>query len=326
MLPLTSLLLAAITAPAPATEPDAQSAVKRGLKYLTTEATAWKAERKCASCHHTPMGLWALNEAKARGYEVDAKAADALTAWVLAKDDPAKVNPPQPEKPEVTVNQSPLMQALGIAAGGKRDGMKVLFDPVLAGQDKDGAWRVMQPWEPIASAPDVITTLALLALTDPNAPDLGEAGKAAREKGLKWLDGAKASDTTQADALRLLLWTRLDRPAKERTAVAERLAGRQNADGGWGFDKAAKSDAFATGQAVYALATNGTKADDPAVRKGVGFLVKSQAEDGSWAMASRPGGGNGKPAKNTDPITFAGTAWALMGLARCTPAAPPTGK
>ncbi|MDB5313996.1 MAG: hypothetical protein JWO38_8198 [Gemmataceae bacterium] len=317
------LALSAVANSSPSAEPDARTAADRGLKFLAEEAVGWKEDRKCASGHHAPMGLWALNEAKARGFKVDDKAVSNLTGWVLAKDDPAKVNPRQPPRPEVTVNQTPLMLALGIEAGGvagdTRDGLKALLGLVLAGQDKDGAWRLLYVWEPFGSAPDVMTTLVLLALTDPNAPDLGAEGQAARERGLKWLEAAKPSDTPQADALRLLLWTRLGRPAKEREAIATRLAGRQNADGGWGQEEGAASDAYATGQALYALAAKGTKADDPAVRKAVAFLVKAQEKDGSWAMASRPGGPGGKAARNVAPITFAGTAWAVLGLVRCSP-------
>src|SRR5207248_3313436 len=164
------------------------------------------------------------------------------------------------------------------------------------------------------------TTLALLALTAPNAPDLGPAGAAARDRGLKWLAAAKPADTPQADALRLVLWQRLSRPTAEWEPLAARLLARQNADGGWGQAKGLASDAYATGQALYALAEAGRAADDPPVRKARAFLVGSQDEDGSWEMASRPGGPGGKPAKNLAPITYAGTAWAVLGLVRSGPA------
>jgi hypothetical protein len=276
------------------------------------------------------MALWALNEARARGYAAGDGAAAELTAWVLAKDDPGKVNPKQKDRGEVTANQAPLMLALGIGAGrpkdpATRDGLKALLQLVLAGQDKDGAWRLPIAWEPIGSTPDAITTLALLALASPAAPDLGPAGQAARERGLKWLDEAKPADTPQVDALRLVLFTRLGRPAADREPLEKRLLARQNADGGWGQAKGMASDAFATGQALYALAGTRRAADDPAVRKARAFLVKTQDEDGSWEMASRPGGPGGKPAKDLGPITHAGTAWAVLGLVRSGPAATAAG-
>jgi Squalene-hopene cyclase N-terminal domain len=303
---------------------DTNKAIDQGLKFLAQEGLEWKAIRKCASCHHAPMTIWALNEAKKYGHRFDDKAVTALTNWVLAKDDPGKVNPKQPERKEVNVNQSPLMLALGIGASNNNDkatteGLKSLLSLVLAGQSADGAWRLQIIWEPIGSTPDVITSLAMLALTNPNAPDLGNEGKAAREKGLKWLEANPAIDNTQSIALRLILWRRLARPATECEPLVRQLAAKQNTDGGWSQAKDFRSDAFATGQALYALSQAEPKSDDPTILKARAFLVKTQDEDGYWDMASRPGGPGGKSAKDTDPITHAGTAWAVLGLIRSTP-------
>src|SRR5262249_18018623 len=106
---LAGLVLVALAPALPAAEPDARKAIDNGLKFLTEEAVAWKAERKCSSCHHVPMTIWALNEAKGRGYAVDEKALAELTAWVNAKDDPGKVNPKQANRTAIIVNQTPLM-------------------------------------------------------------------------------------------------------------------------------------------------------------------------------------------------------------------------
>src|SRR5262245_51362131 len=110
-LPATALALVALTPAARPAEPDARKAIDDGLRFLAKDALAWKADRACASCHHAPMALWALNEAKARGYAADEKAAAELAAWVVAKDDPAKVNPKQTPRAEANANQAPLMLA-----------------------------------------------------------------------------------------------------------------------------------------------------------------------------------------------------------------------
>src|SRR6187399_2966863 len=74
---------------------DVRSSIDRGLEFLTDNGLSWKDERKCGSCHHTPMTLWTLNEAKKAGYKIDEQAVADLTAWVLAADDPAKIFPKQ---------------------------------------------------------------------------------------------------------------------------------------------------------------------------------------------------------------------------------------
>jgi hypothetical protein len=176
-------------------------------------------------------------------------------------------------------------------------------------------------FRPIGSSPDTLTTLALLALSAPNVPDLGNEGKTAREKGLKWLRSAEPEDELQAAALRLILWRRLGLPATEWQPLAQKIRGGQNADGGWSQTKKAKSDAYATGQALYALAEAGVGPDDMTVRSAQTFLAKTQRPDGSWAMASRAILHSGTSAKNLQPITHAGSAWAVLGLSHSSPAA-----
>src|SRR5262245_28395993 len=299
--------------------PNVKATIGRGLAFLAKDSLAFKETRKCAECHHAPFTIWALNEGKRRGYAVDEKALAELTAWAAAKDIPAKVPPKQGQ---IDVNEAPLLLALGIEAGDARaaqDGLKKLLASVLSDQGEDGSWRLSYEFRPIGSSPEVLTALALLALSAPDAPDMGQAGKAAREKGFKWLRAANADDEPQAAALRLILWRRLGLPATEWEPLVKKLRGAQNADGGWGQTNGAGSDAYATGQALYALAEAGAKTGDEAVRKAQAFLAKAQREDGSWVMVSRAVMRDGKPPKNLEPITHAGSAWAVMGLVRSAP-------
>ena len=76
------------------------------------------------------------------------------------------------------------------------------------------------------------------------------------------------------------------------------------------------SDAWATGQALYALAHAEMKSSDPVVARAQSFLVRTQRDDGSWRMTSRPTKPGGKGCKSLIPITCAGTAWAILGLVR----------
>jgi Squalene-hopene cyclase C-terminal domain len=299
--------------------PNLTETVNRGLTFLAKDNLAWKEKRQCAECHHAPFTIWALSEGKKQGYAVDEKALADLTAWAVARDVPARTVTKQEQ---VDLNEAPLLLALGLEAGdakGTQDGLKKLLASVLSDQGKGGWWKLSYEFRPIGSSPEALTTLALLALSAPNAPDMGWEGKAALEKGLKWLRAADADDEPQAAALRLILWRRLGLPAAEWEPLVTKLRGAQNADGGWGQTREAKSDAYATGQALYALAEAGAQPGDEAVRKGRSFLAKTQREDGGWAMVSRAIMRDGKPPKNLDPITHAGSAWAVLGLVRSSP-------
>jgi len=117
--------------------------------------------------------------------------------------------------------------------------------------------------------------------------------------------------------MRLVLWTKLGRPAEEWQPFVRRIMDRQNTDGGWSQQaKDMTSDAWATGQALYALAHAGIKSTEPAMTRGQAFLIKTQREDGSWPMTSRPITADGKGSTSLIPITGAGSSWAVLGLVR----------
>jgi hypothetical protein len=304
--------------------PGVKETIDRGLTFLTKDSLAWKEAKQCTECHHAPFTVWALGEAKKQGYKVDEKALADLTAWAVARDIPGRTAAQLSKQEQVDVNEAPLLLALGVEAGNARpapDGLKKLLASVLSDQGKDGSWKLSLEFRPIGSSPETLTTLALLALSSPNAPDMGREGKEAREKGLRWLRAANSDDEPQALALRLILWRRLGLPATEWEPMATKLRKAQSADGGWGQTRGAKSDAYATGQALYALAEAGVKPGDEAVRKAQAFLATTQGKDGAWPMVSRAIMRDGKPPKNLAPITHAGSAWAVMGLVRTAPAA-----
>jgi hypothetical protein len=325
---VTLILLPAVAAAANPV-PDVKETISRGLTFLSKDNLAWKEKRQCAECHHAPFTIWALSEGKKRGHAVDEKALADLTSWVLTKDHLAKLMAKPPKQEKIELNEAPLLLALGLEAGGVTatpEGLKKLLTSVLGDQDKDGSWRLSYEFRPIGSSPEVLTALALLALSAPNAPDMGEEGKAARERGLEWLRNARPDEELQAAALRLMLWRRLDLPTREWEPLVKRIRSAQNSDGGFSQIPMARSDAYATGQALYALAEAGAKPEDEAVRRAQSFLAKTQREDGAWPMVSRAIMRDGKPPKNLEPITHAGSAWAVLGLVRSSPGVAKPGR
>jgi hypothetical protein len=81
------------------------------------------------------------------------------------------------------------------------------------------------------------------------------------------------------------------------------------------------SDAYATGQSLYAMSVAGRMpGSDPVYAKGVKFLLNTQAADGSWHVRSRsiwvqPYFESGFPNGHDQRISAAGTSWAVMALA-----------
>jgi hypothetical protein len=92
------------------------------------------------------------------------------------------------------------------------------------------------------------------------------------------------------------------------------LKTRQNADGGWSQTKDMASDAWVTGQALYAIAHAGIKSHGAVIARAHAFLIQTQRPDGSRPMTSRPTKPGGEGSGNLIPITGAGSAWAVLGL------------
>jgi hypothetical protein len=227
----------------------------------------------------------------------------------------------RPEGIPRALNTKAVYFALGLEADPQPDdvvqaGLKLLLSTVKADQLDNGSWAAWPETRPpiFGKSDESMTALATLALLPAAAGD--DAAKAARDRGIQWLAETKTDDDPQSIVLRLVLWCRLGRPADEWEPLVRRIRERQNADGGWSQSREMTSDAWATGQALYALAHAGIKPDDPAVVRAHRFLITAQRDDGSWPMTSRTTKPGGEGCKSLVPITGAGSAWAVLGLVR----------
>ncbi len=304
----------------PASRGDLAAAIDRGLGFLAKDALAWKAKHNCVSCHHAALIVWSMREARQRGYSVDQPVLAELTTWV-AKSGDGRTSLPRPTGIPKALNVKPVWFALALGADPKPDaesqeGLKRLLKTVKDDQTESGSWAAWPETRPPIFGPsdESMTALATLALLP--AADADDAAKQARDKAIAWLTARKTDGDAQSIAMRLILWSRLARPATEREALVQQVKDRQNADGGWSQAKDMASDAWATGQALYALAQAGLKPEEPAIARGQAFLLKSQRADGSWPMTSRPTKPSSKGAESLMPITGAGSAWGVLGLVR----------
>jgi hypothetical protein len=115
-------------------------------------------------------------------------------------------------------------------------------------------------------------------------------------------------------------------PAEEVNRFARELLEGQDAGGGWAQTPGMKPDAYATGSALVALHEVGhVSRQNPAWRRGVDFLLRTQNPDGSWHVESRakplqPYFESGFPHGRDQFISAFATGWAtdalLMALAQ----------
>jgi hypothetical protein len=307
----------------------AEKAVARGLEFLVRDAADWRKERTCATCHHGTMTVWALTEAKARGYPIDAEAFAATLGWT--KERLKDIDKPRDTRPGWSMVSTPAVYLATMALTVPKqdaisaDELRRIAGHLVRHQEADGCWAwSLAPAKnrppPVFESDEVVTLLASAALDSQVPPDAKEKSDArdGRDKALAWLAKAKPNDTTQAEAVRLYRAARAGIAPKELQARIGALLARQNKDGGWGQLKDAASDAYATGQALYFLSVAGVTPDREEVRRGVAFLVSAQKDDGSWPMTARSHPGE-TPAKNAVPITYFGSAWGTLGLLRSAP-------
>jgi hypothetical protein len=300
---------------------DVSATIKRGLGFLVKDALAWKNKYKCVSCHHAALVVWSMREAKQRGHAVNEPVLAELTKWVAESGD-GKTGVPRPQGVPKALNAKAVWFALALAADAKPDavaqkGLKLLWKTVKSDQTEKGSWASWPETRPpiFGNSDDSMTALATLAMASAAARGDAEA-KVVRDKGVQWLADTKTDGDPQSIAMRLVLWKGLGRPDKEWQPLVRKIKERQNADGGWSQAKGMASDAWATGQALYALAHAGIQPNELAIVRGHAFLIKTQRADGSWPMTSRPVKPRGQGSKSLVPITGAGSAWAVLGLVR----------
>ncbi len=191
---------------------------------------------------------------------------------------------------------------------------------IKAMQTPEGNWKTSESRRPPMSAGAFqAAALAIYSLKHYTPA----AGKADTEKVLAraaaWLEKAKPV-TSQNRAFHLmgLAWADAAPASVERAATA--LAAAQRSDGGWNQLPGMGSDAYATGQALYALnAAGALPTTDPIYMKGIRYLLRTQASDGSWHVKTRsiwfqPYFESGFPYGPDQWISAAGTSWAVMAL------------
>jgi hypothetical protein len=332
-----SELSSAISAANPAaTTEQIHQTVNRAIGYLQKESADWLHTRKCAACHHAPMPLWALSEADRQGYAIDKKfLADTFESLLGSKDKlmaskifPNPADPPDTRPQGRGLNMGlPFLavaaRSLPVLNEGEKQSLKLIVEEIVKKQQLDGSWEFFATLRrpPINESQTTDAAWIIMALQEQVGHDSAESQRAALSKAIAWLDAAKPSNIHQDKVLRVLLEARSAKPREALQSTIDELLALQRGDGGWSQTvPELRSDAFATGQTLYALSLAGYTADRPEIKRGIKFLVDTQTPDGSWPMISRstPDGSAGS-SKLLTPITCAASSWATLSLASLVP-------
>lgn len=195
---------------------------------------------------------------------------------------------------------------------------KAIGSLLLEWQEPDGSWMTQGQLPEIKwgekEMNEATTLWGILATSSVNSPD--EKLTQCRQRALESLRNASPGGSVQSLALHALVAHLLGDQAKA-DALLKKLVGRQNADGGWGWLEDNKtSEAFSTGQVLYALGRLGHTMTDPVVMRAWEFLLRTQGADGGWDVPQQAV--NRRPRKlNVYP--YWGSAWAAIGLLQTLP-------
>lgn len=297
-------------------------AVQTSTSLLQRTATEFFNQSGCVGCHHQPFTSMAVAAARGNGIKVD----DAASASFIkmSEGQTTAFHELLMERYDLGGAMDPpiyillAMAAENYAANNLTDTMVSYIASFQAG---DGAWRMGA----VSRAPMEESVIARTALAMHTLQLYGFAGRKTEldqriARASQWL--LKAKPVTNDDSAMLLAGLHWADSAKDRIQSAGRsLVAAQRADGGWSQNANLASDAYATGESLWALREAGiVGVNDAAYQRGVKYLLSTQFADGSWYVRSRavkfqPYFQSGFPFNHDQWISASATAWAVRALA-----------
>src|SRR5262252_3477115 len=302
---------------------DIRNAAARNLALFQSSQKHWFEVQRCDSCHHQYQPALAYRAAREHGIPFDegVARADAVKAFTYADLDKA-VQYSWIIEPAV----DDAFRLIAADAAGVRPnlGTSVMAKLLMARQNRGGDWPSHRQRPPSSYSNFTFTALGVRAIQLYAHPsqkkELAEHVALARQ----WFLSHRAVDTEERTYKLLgLKWSGGDRAAMK--AATQDLVSTQAADGGWPSLDGRVTDAYSTAQALVALHDGGdVPISDKNWQRGIDWLLKTQADDGSWHTATRlyppaplspPYYESGLPYGHDQFLSAQGGAWAVIALA-----------
>jgi ankyrin repeat protein len=304
---------------------DSRAAAERAIALLETSSQKFFETSGCVSCHHQNITDTAVGEARAKGLRIRPELVGERLKMMAAAPPPQLLYERMDiGVPEIFASSLVALAALDIPPNPATD---ALTAAIAAAQASDGSWELtggINERPPAEEGRITRTALAVRALKAYGSPGRGAEMAARIASARRWLLSATPL-TSEDHNMRLLglHWAGGDAGSLKKLAAP--ILAAQRPDGGWRQRETLASDAYATGQTLYVLAKTGALAPaDPAYARGVAFLLGTQAENGSWRVASRAPKfqayfNSGFPYGGDQWISAWATGWAAMALAQTVP-------
>ena len=268
---------------------DIRLSVSKSLTLLQTSGYKFtdRAKLHCASCHHNTLTSMLEEKSKLKGIAfVDTFKTQRIRAMVGDIRFACNVNQPDMFVPAKFIAPYVL---LGLAAEKYQPDpyTDIAVDYLMGQQKPDGSFGAEYGRTPLESGEMHLASLCVHAIQLYAAPAQNKRVEQMVSRTKTWLENTVA-DVEQEQNFQLLGLHWCGSSQQQKDKVAARLLALQHPDGSWSQLPTMTGDAYATGQALYALSESGTiQPQDLAYQKGVSWLLKHQDASGAWIMETR---------------------------------------
>lgn len=307
--------------PEPVGAPTAQAAVEKVLPLIETSGEAVFNNRGCISCHNNSLPAMTVALARKKGFVVNEEQAKKELGFAVATERPYLESMRLGSSiggAAVTLSYTLMGMA---AASYPADTLTDAHVHFLAiHQYPDGAWKHTTSYRPpLEYSPIATTAVVLRAMRLYPIPGRREEFEERFTRAKQWLLSAEAY-SGEEQSMQLNGLAAAGATASEIAPFVKALTAAQNQDGSWSQLPGIPGDAYATGEALYAIHVSGNvPTKDPVYEKGVQWLLRNQLSDGSWFVPARtipiqPYFESGFPHGMNQWISDAASSWASMAL------------
>jgi ankyrin repeat protein len=304
--------------PCPVSTEDPRLAACSALSVAQAAAANFHTTGGCISCHAQNMTADATYAAK----ECNIKADYAVNDKIASDNEMTNCAPYQqlmqlqgpPAGPDGMERALLQMYAANKTPNLRKDS---ILRYILSAQTKEGDWPMngsVRP--PLEDGSFSDTAMGIRVMRLYSIPALQSEVQSRIALAADWLLHAKPTTTEDRTTQILgLVWAGEKPPSISLSA----LINRQRSNGGWGQTEQLPADAYATGEALWALHEAGVPSTNAAFKRGEQFLLRTQQPDGTWhvvtrALSFQPYFQSGFPYGHDQWISQAGTALAAKAL------------
>jgi len=307
--------------------PAIRSAATKSLSLLEKSGYVFttRSRAHCASCHHSSLTSMAAAIAREKNIPVT----DSFTRHriIATEETMTNFNNPNLINDFLTVNLAEPYFLLALNADRYPPDFHtdLAVDYLISQALPDGRFLSETGRIPLETGEIHLTAMAIRAIRLYASPAKTPQVDRLVAKSKKWLENTNP-DQQQELAFKLLGLQWCGSSTEQKTKTASILLSMQNADGGWSQLPSLGSDAYATGQNLYALYESGAlRPEEPAYQKGLAYLLKTQDADGAWTLISRSFpiqpffSSDFPPYDENQYISATASNWALMALLNALP-------